>query len=351
MENWYKLKKIGVSNKVMVKLMENFLNFDDIYTKNRYQLRELLNTTNKTIDKIFEAFDLKIEEDFERLDELGIKLMMLKEKAYPRLLKNIAEPPAMLFFKGQMNVSEKSIGVVGTRKMSSYGLSACEKMTSELVKSGVSIISGLALGVDTVAHKKALSLGGKTVAVVGSGLDVVFPAENRLEWERIEREGCIISEHLPGTPPNKWNFPQRNRVIMGLSRGVLLVESYAKGGGLITARFALDEGRDVFAVPGFISYPSFEGCNNLIKNSEAKLVTCAEDILEEYGWKTAGEFESELKLDGKEGIIYRALNVEKSLDILIQETKIKAGELLSHLMNLEIKGLVKAVPGGKYVRK
>lgn len=351
MKNWYKLKKVGISNKNLIKLMENFDKFEDIYSKNRNQLKTLLNTKDTVVDKIFEAYDLNVSEDLDKMNSDKIKMLTLKDVKYPRLLKNISEPPSFLFIKGELNFSEKAIAVVGTRKMSSYGMAACEKITEGLSKYGVSIVSGLALGVDTVAHKKALSLGGKTIAVVGSGLDIIFPPENRLEWERIEREGMIISEYPLGTPPNRWNFPQRNRVIMGLSMGVLVVESYSKGGGLITARFALDEGRDVFAVPGFISYPSFEGCNNLIKNSEAKLVSSAEDIMEEYGWSLENSFQESLNLTSQENIIYQFLNIEKSLDELIVETKMRAGDLLSHLMNLEIKGIIKSVPGGKYMRK
>jgi len=351
MENWYRLKKLGVPNKTLVKLMGKFDNIEQVYSQNTAQLKEILNTKDAVLNKIFEARSLNIDEDLYRMDKMRVEVLTLKDKRYPRLLKNISEPPAIIFVKGSLDFPEKSIAVVGTRKMSSYGMSACEKITEGLVKAGVAIVSGLALGVDTVAHKKTLSLGGKTIAVIGSGLDIVFPHENSLEWERIEREGTIISEHLLGTPPNRWNFPQRNRVIMGLSRGVLLVESYAKGGGLITARYALDEGRDVFAVPGFISYPSFEGCNNLIKKSEAKLVGSAEDILEEYGWTDENSYENSFNLSEQENSIYKFLNVEKSLDQLILDTKIGASELLAYLMNLEIKGVIKALPGGKYMRK
>ena len=189
--------------------------------------------------------------------------------------------------------------------------------------------------------------------MVGSGLDVVYPRGNCNLWDRIEREGTIVSEYPLGTPPNQYNFPARNRIIAGLSMGVVVIESREKGGSLITATLALDEGRDVYAVPGDIFSPSSLGCNNLIKNSRAKLVTNGQEIMDEYGWESAGSHreETEVRLVGDEARVFGALKRECNLAYLIIETGIGGGELLAYLMELELKGLICGAPGGRYRRK
>jgi DNA processing protein len=254
-----------------------------------------------------------------------------------------------LYKKGYGKIGKKNIGVVGTRKITAYGRSATEKITKELCEGNVCIVSGLAEGVDAAAHEKSLNLGNKTVAVVGSGLDVIYPNINKKIWERISEEGIIFSEYPPGTEPLRWNFPARNRIIVGLSKGIVVTESYKNGGALITAGLALEESRDVFAVPGFINYPSYEGCNNIIKKGEAKLVTSGYDILEEYGWeKNIKEEENNIKLNPKEMSIYGAVTGEKDLDEIADEVKMMPSEILAILMEMEIKGIIKSIPGGRY---
>lgn len=281
-----------------------------------------------------------------------VKVLNLKSKNYPEDLRNISQPPVFLYYKGDISLLEnRKIGVVGTRKATSYGRITCEKMTEDLVSNEITTVSGLALGIDSICHKRTLEKSGKTIAVVGSGLDIIYPKENRILWEQIERSGLIISEYPLGTEPIGYNFPMRNRIIVGLSRGILVIESQKKGGSLITAELALEEGREVFAVPGDIFSPSSEGCNNLIKNSQAKLTTDIKDIITEYGWEIKNNKNSNLSLTSYEEKIFFLLEKEKNLDELILESSFKAGEILSILMDLEIKHAIVSIPGGKYRRK
>lgn len=349
MNNWYKFKLGNLNNDVVLKLMENYLEFDDVFDESREGLKTKLNIKDKTVDIIYKAFDLNLEKTEEKHQGLGIKLMSYMDDDYPYLLKNINNPPAFLHIKGEFKANDKSIAVIGTRRMTEYGKSAAEKFTRDLCKAGVTVVSGLASGIDSIAHKKALTSNGSTIAVVGSGLDVVFPKENENLWKRMEQKACIISEYPLGTEPFKWNFPQRNRIIAGLSRGVLVCESYKSGGSLITAKIALEENRDVFAVPGFMTYPSFRGCNELIKRNYAKLADSVDDILSEYNWSKEKKIEMPL-LEAQENKIYEKLIHPKSIDELLLEIKMGVTDILILLSKMEVKGLIKSIAGGKYKR-
>ncbi|MEI6856839.1 DNA-processing protein DprA [Psychrilyobacter sp.] len=350
MDSWYKLRVAGVRDSIIIKLMNLCEEFEEIFLHDRVFYSEFMRLKDEDISKILNSYKINLDFYREKMLNLNIETISIKEKEYPLYLKNISHPPVFLYMKGKMTFYEKNIGVVGTRKMTSYGESACKGLVGDLVRAGVTITSGLATGVDVTAHKRALNLGGNTIAVVGSGLDVVYPPENKYEWERITKEGTLISEYPLGTPPDRYNFPRRNRIIVGLTRGVAVIESYKKGGSLITAKLALEENRDVFIIPGFPNYPSFEGNNNLIKDSYGKLVTSGKDILEEYGWTGENEININVDIGAEEGKIYSALVVEKSLDELMTETKISIGKLLGLLTNLELKKLVRAIAGGKYRR-
>lgn len=216
---------------------------------------------------------------------MSIYKLHLGDRFYPKLLKEITNPPAVLYVKTDLDIeklfSAFSLAVVGTRKPTRYGFEITRKLTRDLVKKGVTIVSGLARGVDYVAHTTTLAAGGVTIAVFGTGLDVVYPADHKDLAERIVERGAIVSEFPPGTGPTRMNFPIRNRIIAGLSRGVLVTQAAARSGTLITAGFAADFGRDVFAVPGNITSEYSPGTNGLLQKG-AKLVSGVEDILEEY---------------------------------------------------------------------
>jgi len=350
LDSWYKLRVAKVRDSIIIKLMNLCEEFEEIFLYDRVFYSKVMRFKDEDINKILNSYKINLDFYREKMLDLNIETISMKEKGYPLYLKNISHPPVFLYLKGKMSFYEKNIGVVGTRKMSSYGETACKKLVSDLVGAGVTITSGLAVGIDVTAHKRALNLGGNTIAVVGSGLDIIYPPENKHEWEKISKEGTLISEYPLGTPPERYNFPRRNRIIVGLTRGVAVIESYKKGGSLITAKLALEENRDVFIIPGFPSYPSFEGNNNLIKDSYGKLITGGEDILNEYGWAREDKINISVDIGIEEEKIYNSLVVEKSLDELVNETKIPIGKLLGLLTNLELKKLVRGIAGGKYRR-
>lgn len=207
----------------------------------------------------------------------------IKHKSYPTLLKEIYDPPQTLYVNGQLRAKEKyPLAVVGTRKVSLYGKKITRSLVEALAQAGFTIISGLALGVDGIAHQTTLDVGGKTIAVLGSGLDIIYPSfHQQLAQKIIESNGAIISEYELKTRPSKWTFPARNRIVAGMSLGTLVIEAPKKSGALITARFALEQGREVFAVPGSVYNENSAGCNLLIKMG-AKPVTKPEDILEAF---------------------------------------------------------------------
>lgn len=354
---WYRLKAAGIKDSIIGRLMKELENYQDIFLLDRNQLKKYFKIDDETVNIIYESRNADFSEEFKKLEKLNIKVISIKDEKYPERLKQIAQPPVFLYYRGDISLAgkEKTIAVVGTRKPTVYGKNSCERIIDELIEGDITTISGLALGIDTVCHKRTLQKGGKTIAVVGSGLDVVYPYENKKYWEEIGEKGLLLSEFPPETPPNAYNFPRRNRIIAGLSRGVAVIESKSKGGSLITAYLALEEGRDVFAVPGDIFSPASEGTNELIKKSEAKLITSGKDILDEFGWNTLKKEKEEnlckFSMTEEEYKIYEILNVEKNLDEIILESGIKAGNLLALLMEMEIKGIVSSISGGKYRRK
>ena len=287
----------------------------------------------------------------------GVRIVTLMDKEYPWMLKQIYDPPALLYCKGNyMDFSRPAISIVGSRNPTSYGRQMAEKLAFQLASAGVIIISGLARGIDTMAHLGALKAKGTTIGVIGSGIDVVYPPENKKVFSRMELEGTIISEYPPGTKPLSGNFPARNRIISGLSHGVLVVEAGYRSGALITVDFALEQGREVYAIPGNINRPQSAGTNDILKQG-AKLVTCVEDILEDLNIQTqqsSMENEGSIKpvqLDIFETQVYNALEEgEKHLAELANDTKMDIAKLNAVLTMLEIKGMVRQLPGKMFVR-
>lgn len=222
-------------------------------------------------------------EALETCDKEGIHILTWEDKEYPNRLRNIFDPPLMLYYKGTLPDFDNlpTIGIVGTRKPSAYGLTVARRLGAEIGCCGGLVVSGLASGVDSAAMSGALTAGCSTVGVLGCGVDIVYPKSNRELFASVEQYGCILSEFMPGTEPFKWNFPKRNRIISGLSCGIVVVEAPEKSGSLITARLALDQGRDVFAVPGNIDMPGFTGSNRLLREG-AGAVSCGWDVMSEY---------------------------------------------------------------------
>ncbi len=285
----------------------------------------------------------------------GIKVLTYWDNIYPARLKKIYDAPAILFYIGDISVLKTdAIGVVGTRNPSEYGKMVTEKICRDLVKYNLTIVSGLARGIDTVAHRTVVKNGGKTVAVLGCGLDQIYPPENKNLAKHIIENGVIISEYRIGTIPDPVNFPKRNRIISGLSLGVLVSEAGEKSGALITAYQALDQNREVFAIPGPISSRKSIGTNRLIKQG-AKLVQETDDIIQELesqlGNVESVEEQTETILKGFENTLYGMLSEEPvHIDLLARQSERTTSEILSVLLTLELMGVVKQLSGKMFVR-
>ena len=273
----------------------------------------------------------------------------IEDDIYPQCLKEISNPPLKLYYKGNLDLlkDERLIAVVGTRNPSSYGKLCCEYMVKKMSCANITIVSGFAKGIDSIAHKTSLLTGGKTIAVIASGLDIIYPASNLSLYREIEEKGLILSEYEAGVKPFKFNFPQRNRIIAGLSKGIIVIESKDRGGSLITADLALEFNRDVYAVPGDVFSEYSKGCNNLIRDSKAKSLSNINELLDDYSWKIE-EKNINNKYTQNQLLILNSLSSEKNLDNILMETKIEQTEILAELMTLEIMGAIKSIAGGRY---
>jgi DNA processing protein len=283
------------------------------------------------------------------LEEPGNRLVTLADPEYPPQLLNIADPPPLLYVKGDAAMlARPAIAIVGSRNATAQGVADAEAFARALSESGQTVVSGLALGIDAAAHRGGLAGGSGTVAVIGTGADIVYPARNRDLAHRIVQGGAIVSEFPLGTTSIAHNFPRRNRIISGLARGVLVVEAAARSGSLITARMAGEQGREVFAIPGSIHSPVSKGCHMLIRQG-AKLVESAQDVLEELGLDAAGgRPPAQAATDDP---VLRALGWDPvDADTLASRIGLDAGTTAARLMELELQGRVARLPGGLYQR-
>ncbi|MCX7823158.1 MAG: DNA-processing protein DprA [Syntrophobacterales bacterium] len=310
-------------------------------------------------------------EEWDRLSRRGINFITWDDENYPALLRHISDPPLFLFSKGTYRPEHAAaIAIVGTRNASVRGLIFAETLAADLARCGVTVVSGLAVGIDSAAHRGALKVGGETIAVMGSGLDVPYPRTNRDMLDRIAESGVVFSEYPLGTPPEKWRFPLRNRIVSGLSAGVVVVEAGLRSGALITARLALEQGREVFAVPGPVTDERSSGVNRLLKEG-AKLVENAKDILDECAsWfkelskislgrankmisPSYSPMDSNRQPTGsEEARILQCLSGEpQHVDRICEKTGLSCSTVLSFLTIMELKGLVQQLPGKYFVRK
>jgi DNA processing protein len=293
-------------------------------------------------------------QEWEKLQKSQIRFITSEDPEYPPLLKEIAYPPLGLYLKGKAldNQNPLILGVVGTRKMSPYGQLVIEKIVKELAAYHFIIVSGLAFGCDTLSHRVTLENNGTTLAVLATGLDYIFPRSNLGLSQKITQQGTLISEFPLGTPAIKYHFPWRNRIISGLSKATLVIEAPEKSGALITANFALEQNRDVFAIPGSLFNKNSLGPNNLIKMG-AKLISQTEDILEEYhlAISPTSQIAKTINFDNQlEKEIYEILEVSEPLlvDKIIEKVNHKTSEVLIGLASLELKGLIKHLEGDRY---
>jgi DNA processing protein len=323
----------------IIKLYHKFGNFETLYN--------YLKNENK-----FEEFNFEEEEKL--LKQFGIEILTLSNIDYPEKLKNIDTPPLGIYLLGNKEIiknSQLTLAIVGTRKASEYGLRIASRFSQQLSELGISIISGLAYGIDLAAHKATLKNPGKTIAILGEGIVFALQTTKRKIIEKIiENDGLIISEFSPTTPPLPYHFPLRNRIIAGLSDGVIIIEAPIQSGALITANYGLKYGKDIFVIPGEITNKNFEGSHNLIKQG-AKLITNIEDILTEFNFDyQVNRKLKNLKLAPQEELIYDSLKIkEKTIEELNKETKIAIQELLVILSYMEIKGIIKNREGKFYL--
>ena len=351
---WYRLKLNGLKSSKIRLLMNNYKRYRDLF-KDLNLLTSKFNLDKSDTDIIINSRNCEKYFKFtEFLEDNDIGLIDINDYRYPENLKNIEKPPLFLFYKGDIKLlnNEKMIAIIGTRQSTKYGEDSCKKIIKKLVENKVVIVSGLAMGIDSIAHLETLNLKGKTISVLGCGIDIMYPQSNNKIRKQIEKTGVVISEFPLGMKALPQNFPIRNRIIAGLSKATVVIESSLKGGSLITANIALDENRDVFAVPGDIEYPLSKGCNELIKNAHAKLLTSGEDILLEYNWKLKeDDINDKITLIGKKLEIYNILKVKMHLEEIKQILIIETSELLSNLMELEIEGYIQRLPAGYYRRR
>ncbi len=284
-----------------------------------------------------------------------VQLVTFWDEEYPALLKQLADPPLILFYKGLVEcLSLLSIGIVGTRYPSTYGKLMADQFARELSRQNVVVVSGLARGVDTIAHRATVQAGGRTIAVLGSGLDKIYPEENKKLASDICKNGLVLSEFPMGAKPDAPHFPRRNRIISGLSKGILVIEAAQKSGALITADFALEQNREVFAIPGNLNNPKSYGCNVLIQQG-AKVVLSVNDILDEIGQDTAADLRANpqppIQLSNPELLVYQSLSNEpKHIDKIALECRIPTSKTLGILLTLELKNVVQQLVGKNFIR-
>ncbi|MCX5841700.1 MAG: DNA-processing protein DprA [Deltaproteobacteria bacterium] len=371
---WVALKWVeGVGNVGFKALLEAFGTPRKVFEAPLSMIKAVPGIGNKTAPQIKAFKDWKkVEKELECANRTGVSIVTSQDPLYPSQLLSTYDYPAFLYVKGHLKEDDVNVAVVGSRMASTYGKFTTERLCRELVLRGITVISGLARGIDSAAHRGALSGKGRTIAVLGCGLDVVYPPENEKLFNEISLQGALISEFPFGTPPNAPNFPARNRIISGISLGVVVVEASEKSGSLITARIALEQGREVFAVPGSIDSSGSRGTNKLIKQG-AKLIENVEDILEEILPQVTREPKS-VKPDQRqkqpddhqkiltsspapvlketEKTVWQVLSQKPvHIDQIITSTGLTAHEVLGILLNLELQGLIEQKPGKTYMRK
>lgn len=346
---WLRLTLIpGIGGETQRKLLAAFGLPEAIFAAGRLAVRGVI---GGKADLLFDTDNAEaIDHALAWAEEPGHSLVTLADEAYPKTLLEIADPPTLLYVRGRTELlNTPSLAIVGSRNATRQGMQTAEAFAKTLASHGRTVVSGLALGIDTAAHHGALAAGGNTVAVVGTGVDRLYPARNRELALTIARQGAIISEFPLGTPAIAANFPRRNRLISGLSAGVLVVEAAPESGSLITARLAAEQGREVFAIPGSIHSPVARGCHQLIKQG-AKLVETAQDILEEIANPTCPAPDMKASAVDADPVLAALGHDPCGVDELAERTGFAADTLLPSLLALELAGQVAMLPGNRYQR-
>lgn len=332
------VERSGSPESLCTALREGNLQAHDVDTAMADRLRAGLDSTD-------------VELELEALEKQGLRFITYEESEYPANLRQIFDPPLVLYIKGAIVPEDSvSVAIVGSRKASNYGKGVAQNLARELAGLDITVVSGLARGIDSHAHKGALEGNGRTIAVLGCGIDIVYPPENRSLKERIEDTGAVISEFPPGTEPFKYNFPARNRIIAGMTLGTVVVEAGLKSGALITAEFALESGREVFAVPGDILRENSRGPHRLIKEG-AQLVEGCDDILSALKLNRARPVAKEANLSDEERKILNCLkDGAKQAAVIVDEVGLPSQLALAQISMMELRGLIRRGPGNLYSR-
>src|SRR5215211_6266839 len=308
----------------------------------------------KVIERIVQARqNVDLEKLWAKIEAQGIKILTWKDETYPQRLKEIEQPPPVLYFRGDYLPDDLfAVAIVGTRRVTPYGRQITEELGSFLAVNGMTVISGLARGVDAIAHQTALKSGGRTIAVLGSGVDKIYPPEHRALAEQMMEHGAIISDYAPGTPPDASNFPPRNRIISGLSLAVVVIEAGETSGALITAEFAAEQGREIFAVPGSILAPQSKGTNKLIQNGALPLLS-VNDLMQAIDLTRMGEHKAARKVIPSDEVEARLMNVLSEqplhIDEIRNQSELPIEKVSATLALMELKGMVRQVGGMNYV--
>jgi DNA processing protein len=356
---WFHLKSVpGIGNHLFKRLLDRFGSPEAVLAASPGELREVEGFSQRLVEVLrSHGPPPEAAAEIETALSRGLRLVTLKDPDYPPLLREIPDPPPFLYVRGDVAACDRCIAVVGSRNATAYGIATARQICAELAQLRFTVVSGMALGIDTAAHEGALSVRGKTVAVLGSGLNQVYPAENRKLADRIAGNGAVISEFALDSGPDAHHFPIRNRIISGMSCGTVVVEATRNSGSLITARLAAEQNREVFAVPGSIQSFKSMGTHTLIKQG-AKLVENAQDIMAELGQflsapapaaeSPAGvsRIEKRYGLTAEESRVFQSLGpYPLHIDELIRRLAIEAGRLSGILLQLELKGIVQQLPG------
>lgn len=345
----------GLGRGTLFKLRESFGSFSAVLDASPAQLQQCAGLTKTVKDALANPDESIFRQARRLLEHLGVQLVSFWDVGYPAALKQIHDPPALLYLRGTLPETE-AFAIVGSRKATPGGLQLTREISAELASRGITIVSGMARGIDSAAHLGALDVSGSTVAVLGCGIDRIYPSENNRLFYRILEKNAIISEYPPGTPPLAGHFPGRNRIISGLSRGVLVVEAADNSGSLITSDFALEQGREVFSVPGAVKSKTSSGTNRLIKEG-AQVVTEADDILQLLWPKLPSKTQQHAditfieQLDERQRNLYQCLDAEpQHIDEIGRKCNLTPMELSAILLDLELRGGVQALPGRYYIR-
>lgn len=347
-----------IDSSFILKLYEYFGDIEQAFQASLNDLKNVDGLSVKKAENFLRYRDkVDIDNTFTEVETRGINFLTYTDDRYPQMLKQITNPPAVLYYKGKLfdcNL-DKTLAVVGSRRASTNGREDLKKIISGLSNTDICIISGLAAGIDTVAHTSAIENNLKTIGVIASGFDYTYPASNKTLYQNIENGyGAVISEYYPTFGPVKFRFPQRNRIVSGLSYGTLVVEASLKSGALITANLTLEQGRELMCVPGLISNPNTQGIYKLLKNG-ATLVTESDDILNALNWEIKDSMPSGQlvlpMLTSEEDLIFKNLEIEeKCVDELLTLTGLRFDDLLMNLTTMELKGIIKQCDGDRYKR-